>query len=84
MSDIDNYFDNTPPASGPDFTKEPHTWFAYVIDGEVAWIHVMPDSFEHFHSVLSSNPLVVKVPSKIGPSIALGWEYDGKNFTNPE
>ena len=84
MSDIDNYLDNAPPASGPDFTSQPHSWFAYVIDGEVAWIHVIPEAAEHFHSVLSSNPTVVKIPKSISSDVALGWLFDGTRFTNPE
>ena len=87
MSNIDNYFSenpDAPPVSGPDFTSEPHTWFAYVIDGEVAWIHVMPNSIEHFHSVLSSNPTVVPIPNEISSSVAIGWNYDGTNFTSSE
>jgi hypothetical protein len=82
MSDINNYFEqnpNAPAPTGPDFTKEPHSWFAYVIDGEVAWIHVIPQSIEHFHAVLMSNPIIVEAT----PEVQLGWTYDGVTFSNP-
>lgn len=87
MSNIDKYFSenpDSPPASGPDFYSEPHTWFAFVIDGEVAWINVTPNSYEHYLAVLSSSPQIVPVPSELSSSIGLGWTYDGTNFTSPE
>jgi hypothetical protein len=83
MSNIDNYFNEQPPASGPDFTSKPHSWFAYVIDGEVAWIHVIPKEVEHFHSVLSSNPTIVEIPVELTDDVQLGWLFNGSTFTNP-
>jgi hypothetical protein len=72
-----------PGPNGPDFTTRPHTWFAYVIDGEVAWIHVLPNEVEQFHAVLSSDPKVVAIPSNMTDSVVPGWNYDGVNFVQP-
>jgi hypothetical protein len=69
--------------NSPDFYSTPHSWFAYVVDGEVAWIHVLPDAIEHFHAVLSSDPKVVKVPTPKVGEVSIGWSYDNGVFVKP-
>lgn len=72
-----------PGPNGPDFTTKPHTWFAFVIDGEVAWIHVLPNEVEQFHAVLSSNPIVVPIPPDMTDTVVPGWNYNGSDFVQP-
>lgn len=69
---------------GPDFYSRPHSFFAFVIDGEVVWIHTVPNEIEHLIAVLQSDPKIVEIPSEMTRDVAMGWGYDGNSFTRGE
>lgn len=55
--------------------------FAFVCDGEVAYIINIPPVNEHFLSVMQSNPQIVQF-DKLG-SVALGDLYKDGEFIKP-
>jgi hypothetical protein len=85
MSEINEYFEKqeTTEWVPPDLYSKPHSWYAFVIDGEVAWIHVIQDEIEHFNAVLSSNPEVVKIPHEQSNEVVMGWTYSDGTFSAP-
>jgi hypothetical protein len=75
MSEVNN--------QGPDLSK-PHNFFAFVIDGEVAWMHMLPEEVEHMTAVYSSDPKIVIVPKELGGIVRMGWKFDGDTFSPAE
>jgi hypothetical protein len=67
----------------PDLYSKPHSWYAFVIDGEVAWIHVIQDEIEHFNAVLASDPKVVKIPHEQSKDVVMGWKFQDGVFIAP-
>lgn len=66
------------PADIKDTTK--YKWFAFVCDGEVAYIQVLDAIDEHKVAVFSSNPTIIP----IGPDdAAMGDLYANGVFTRP-
>ena len=55
--------------------------FAFVVDGEVAWIHKVDTRVEHAIAVMSSNPEVVVDPVEIVGDINFGWKYSDGSFS---
>ena len=55
--------------------------FAFVVDGEVAWVHKVDTRVEHAVAVMSSNPEVVVVPDEIVGDINFGWKYSDGSFS---
>lgn len=68
----------------PDFYSRPHSFFAFVIDGEVTWIHTVPNEIEHLIAVLQSDPKIIEIPSDMTKEVSMGWKYDGNSFTRGE
>lgn len=66
--------------NGPDLTK-PHNFFAFVINGEVVWKHMLPEELEHMTAVYSSDPKVVIIPAELGQTVQMGWKYNGSTFS---
>lgn len=66
--------------NGPDLTK-PHNFFAFVINGEVVWKHMLPEELEHMTAVYSSDPKVVIIPTELGQTVQMGWKYNGSTFS---
>lgn len=66
--------------NGPDLTK-PHNFFAFVINGEVVWKHMLPEELEHMTAVYSSDPKVVIIPKELGETVVMGWKYNGSTFS---
>lgn len=69
----------------------PPTVFAFVIDGEVGWLHGFDYRAEQAVAALRSNPIVVEVPQadvermvppEIGPNY-IGWTYADGVFSPP-
>jgi hypothetical protein len=59
--------------------------FAFIVDGEVAGVIGVPNTFsdhEKQWAVLSSEPIVIE--STNNPDVDSGWTYDGQNFIAPE
>jgi hypothetical protein len=73
MSEVNNY-------PGPDLTK-PHNFFAFVIDGEVVWKHMLYEELEQLTAVYGSNPTIVAIPKELGEQVAMGWKYNGLTFS---
>jgi hypothetical protein len=73
MSEINNY-------PGPNLTK-PHNFFAFIIDGEVAWMHMLYEELEQMTAVYGSNPTIVQVPKELSGLVSMGWKFDGENFS---
>ena len=68
------------------------TVFAFIVDGEVAWLHGYDYRAEQAIAALRSNPVVVEVPNEtvdlmvppeIGPNY-IGWTYSSGVFSPPE
>jgi hypothetical protein len=66
--------------NGPDLTK-PHNFFAFVINGEVVWKHLLHEELEHMTAVYSSDPKVVIIPAELGQTVQMGWKYNGSTFS---
>ena len=73
MSEINNY-------PGPNLTK-PHNFFAFIIDGEVVWMHMLYEELEQMTAVYGSNPTIVQVPKELSGLVSMGWKFDGENFS---
>ena len=73
MSEINNY-------PGPNL-KKPHNFFAFIIDGEVVWMHMLYEELEQMTAVYGSNPTIVQVPKELGGVVEMGWKFDGENFS---
>ena len=66
------------------------TVFAFVVDGEVAWLHGYDYRAEQAIAALRSNPVVVECPQDIvdlmipdGVPNYLGWTYADGVYTPP-
>jgi hypothetical protein len=55
--------------------------YAYVIDGEVVWMHRVDKDMEMINAMMSSNPTIVPVPEDLKTEIDLGWKYNKKDKT---
>jgi hypothetical protein len=73
MSEINNN-------QGPDLSK-PHNFFAFIIDGEVVWMHMLYEELEQITAVYGSNPTIVQVPKELAGLVSMGWKFDGENFS---
>lgn len=64
----------------PDMTN----WetFAFVCDGEVAFIMKQPPALEHMNAVFSSNPTVIKVEPN--QDVEMGYLYKDGKFVRPD
>lgn len=67
------------------------TVFAFVVDGEVAWLHGYDYRAEQAVAALRSNPVVIEVPNETvdlmvppetGPNY-IGWTYSDGVFSPP-
>jgi hypothetical protein len=67
------------------------TVFAFIVDGEVAWLHGYDYRAEQAIAALRSNPIVVEVPQAdvdrmvdplIGPHY-IGWTYSDGVYSPP-
>jgi hypothetical protein len=66
--------------------NRPYTAYAYVLDGEVVWMHRVDKDMEMINSIMSSNPTIVAIPEEIQTEVSQGWIYteSTNTFTNPE
>lgn len=69
--------------NGPDLSK-PHNFFAFVIDGEVVWIHMLYEELEQMTAVYGSDPKVVQVPKELGGIVSMGWKFQDGVFSAPD
>jgi len=62
----------------------PVKWFAFVVDGDVAWMQTVAVELEHLLAVMQSSPQVIQIPEELeGRVMNNGWTYDGENFIPP-
>ena len=73
MSEVNTY-------PGPDLTT-PHNCFAFVIDGEVVWKHMLYEELEQLTAIYGSNPTIVAIPKELGEQVVMGWKFDGESFS---
>ena len=68
-----------------DMLNRPYNAYAYVLDGEVVWMHRVDTDMEMINAIMSSGPTIVPVPDEIKADIMQGWVYDKKTgiFNNP-
>ena len=66
--------------NSPDLNK-PHNFFAFIIEGEVVWMHMLYEELEQMTAVYGSNPTIVQVPKELGGVVEMGWKFDGENFS---
>lgn len=66
--------------------SKPYNAYAYVLDGEVVWMHRVDTGMEMINAIMSSGPTIVMVPDEIKAEITQGWIYNKKNntFSSPE
>jgi hypothetical protein len=63
---------------------EMFTVFAYVIDGEVAYIHPVPNGNSAAIAALQSSPTIVELANDDKTKVRSGWEYNGESFSPPQ
>lgn len=62
----------------------PVKWFAFVVDGDVAWIQTVALDIEQLLAVMQSSPQVIEIPEELaGRVMNNGWTFDGENFNPP-
>jgi hypothetical protein len=62
----------------------PVKWFAFVVDGDVAWMQTVAVELEQLLAVMQSSPQVIQIPEELeGRVMNNGWTYDGENFIPP-
>ncbi len=66
----------------PYTTPEDYEFFAFVVDGEVAFKFPVQLSLDMMIAVFSSNPTVIKLSEEDKLRVTEGWTYDGNGF-NP-
>lgn len=55
--------------------------FAFIVDGEVGWVHSMPAFVDRGIACFLSNPVIVEVTGDMKDLVsAYGWKYDGESF----
>ena len=66
--------------------SKPYNSYAYVLDGEVVWMHRVDQAMEMMNAIMSSSPTIVAVPEELKTSVTQGWVYteSTNTFTNPE
>lgn len=62
---------------------EEFDFFAFVVDGEVAFKIPVQTIFEQMVAAMSSDPKVIKLSNNDKLSVVEGWTYDGENFLEP-
>jgi hypothetical protein len=67
---------------GPDLSK-PHNFFAFIIDGEVVWMHMLYEELEQITAVYGSNPTIVQVPKELSGAVSMGWKFQDGVFSAP-
>lgn len=64
--------------------------FAFIVDGELGWIHSIDDTIEQWVAVMRSNPTVVELTDEqyvelTSPGVdPYSYTYDGTNFIPPQ
>ena len=73
----------------PDLTPKP-TVFAFIVDGEVAWLHGYDYRAEQAIAALRSDPVVVECPQNVvdlmipdGVPNYIGWTYNDGVYSPP-
>lgn len=65
-------------------SSTPVKWFAFVVDGDVAWMQTVSVGLEHLLAVMQSSPQIIEIPEELeGRVMNNGWTYDGENFIPP-
>ena len=62
----------------------PVKWFAFVVDGDVAWMQTVAVELEQLLAVMQSSPQVIQIPEELeGRVMNNGWTYDVEYFIPP-
>jgi hypothetical protein len=62
---------------------ETNAFFAFVVDGEVAYIHMVDNQLEGIVAACASDPKVIMLENEDKINVQTGWLHDGEKFTNP-
>ena len=69
-------------------TEFENKYFAIVVDGEVAWVHLVDTRLEGMVAALQSDPIVVEIPDELLPDIlptnGTNWIVVNGKFVAPE
>jgi hypothetical protein len=57
-------------------SSRPIKWYAFVIDGEVAFVQNVDVQLEYLTAVFSSRPQVIEIPEQYAGMVKEGWTYD--------
>lgn len=66
-----------------------HKIFAFVVDGELGWVHMVDETVEQLLAVMRSNPTIVELSdAQYSEMVDSGnhlysYTYDGVNFNPP-
>ena len=66
------------------------TFYAFVVDGEVAHVHAVSNNMEKIIAVMNSNPTIIKIPNEIVENLIDSssnnkyWTYVNGYFNPPE
>ena len=59
------------------------TYFAFVVDDEVTFIHEVHNKVEMLVAIMSSDPKVIRLTKEQAAQVNGGWTFDGQNFNPP-
>jgi hypothetical protein len=59
------------------------SFFAFVVDGEVAFVHGVDNRVEFMVAAMSSDPKVIKLTKEQAEQVNGGWSFDGQDFNSP-
>lgn len=57
--------------------------YAFVIDGEVAFVLPIQIGIEMIHAVMQSDPKVCQIPDELQMDVQQGWTFDGTTYLPP-
>jgi hypothetical protein len=66
-----------------DATQKKAIKYAFVIDGEVAFVLPIQNGIEMIHAVMQSDPKVCQIPDELQMDVQEGWIFDGVSYSPP-
>lgn len=69
--------------SNNEFSSENFNHYAFVVDGEVAFVMPVSKNLEHINAAFSSNAVSQLVPAEKVHEVIVGWQYINGEFSPP-
>lgn len=66
-----------------DFAQKKAIKYAFVVDGEVAFVLPIQIGIELIHAVMQSDPKVCQIPDELQMDVQQGWTFDGEQYFPP-